>query len=49
MRLVFPVDLGLLQHCREDNRILETMIVATIKKINKNFILMAINSKKLMT
>ena len=27
------VDLGLLRHCREDNRILETMIVATIVEI----------------
>ena len=42
------VDLGLSQHCREDNRILETMIVATIvtivatiKKIAKLLILKA--------
>ena len=42
------LDLGLSRHCREDNRILETMIVATIvtivatiKKIAKLLILKA--------
>ena len=44
----FKLDLGLSRHCREDNRILETMIVATIvaivatiKKIAKLLILKA--------
>ena len=44
----FELYLGLLRHCREDNRILETMIVATIvtivatiKKIAKLVILQA--------
>ena len=33
--------MGLLQQCREDNIILETMIVTTIKKIDKLLILKA--------
>ena len=44
----YPLDLGLSRHCRVDNRILETMIVATIitivatiKKIAKLVILKA--------
>ena len=44
----YSLDLGLSRHCREDNRILETMIVATIvaivatiKKIAKLLILKA--------
>ena len=52
IRLLFQIavwlDLGLSQHCREDNRILETMIVATIvaivatiKKVAKLLILKA--------
>ena len=40
---VLSVNMGLSRHCREDNRILETMvaIVATIKKKAKLLILKA--------
>ena len=39
--LVLHVDLGLSRHCREDNIILETMIVTTIVTIAKLAILKA--------
>ena len=39
--LEFCLDLGLSRHCHEDNRILETMIVAIIKKLAKVAILKA--------